>query len=179
MAKKVFIISSSPRKGGNSDVLAEEFARGAKDAGNQVEKINVRDMDLKFCTGCFACLKIDGCVLKDGMNELYSRVQNSDVIVFATPVYYYAVSGQLKTFIDRLNPLYSRENKFKEAYLLATSAEDDDSAMDGSVKDVQGWVDCFDGVELKGVLRATGVNDVGDVKRTDYPRKAYEMGKNV
>ena len=106
-------------------------------------------------------------------------MQNADVLVFATPVYYYAVSGQLKTFLDRLNPLYPRENNFKEVYLLATSAEGEESAMDGSVKDVQGWIDCFDGVTLKGVLRGIGVNDKGDVLSTDFPAKAYEMGKNV
>ena len=129
--------------------------------------------------GCFACLHRDGCVLGDGMNALYSEVQNSDIIVFATPVYYYAVSGQLKTFLDRLNPLYPRKNKFKEVYLLATSAEDDEHAMDGSVKDIQGWIDCFEGVELKSVLRGIGVNDKGDILKTDFPALSYTLGKNI
>ncbi len=179
MGKKIFIVSSSPRKDGNSDILAEQFARGATQAGHSVKKVNIREMNLQFCLGCFACLQREGCVQRDDMNGLYAAVQSSDVLVFATPVYYYAVSGQLKTFLDRLNPLYPRENNFKEVYLLATSAEGEESAMDGSVKDVQGWIDCFDGVTLKGVLRGIGVNDKGDVLSTDFPAKAYEMGKNV
>ena len=102
MNKKVFIVSSTLRKNGNSDVLAEEFARGARENGNEVTKVNVRDMDLKFCIGCLSCNRTHKCVIQDRMNELYDTVQNSDVLVFATPVYYYAVSGQLKTFLDRL-----------------------------------------------------------------------------
>lgn len=179
MRKKVVIVSSSPRKNGNSDILAEEFARGARDAGHTVRKIDVRELDLKFCTGCFYCQNHDGCVLKDGMNALYGDVQNADALVFATPVYYYAVCGQLKTFLDRLNPLYGRNNRFKKVYLLATSAEDDRAAMDGSIKDVQGWIDCFDGVSLAGVVYGTGANEKGEIKNTPAPAEAYAMGKNL
>ncbi|MGM9665282.1 MAG: flavodoxin family protein, partial [Eubacteriales bacterium] len=99
MSKKVIIISSSPRKNGNSDTLAAEFEKGAASAGNTVEKINVRELDLKFCIGCQFCQTHGTCVQKDSMNGLYEKIQNADVIVFATPVYYYAVSGQLKTFL--------------------------------------------------------------------------------
>ena len=113
------------------------------------------------------------------MNALYKDFENADVLVFATPVYYYAVSGQLKTFLDRLNPLYPRANKFKEVYLLATAADDNEIAMNGSASDIQGWIDCFDGVELKGVLRGVGVGDRGEINNTEFPAKAYEMGKNV
>ncbi|MDE7454064.1 MAG: flavodoxin family protein [Clostridia bacterium] len=177
--KKVIVVTSSPRNGGNSETLAQKFAEGAKAAGNEVQFIAVRDVNLKFCTGCMYCNSHDKCVLDDGMNALYKSFENADVLVFATPVYYYAVSGQLKTFLDRLNPLYIRKNKFKEVYLLATSAEDDDCAMDGPVKDIQGWIDCFEGVELKGVLRGVGVTEKGYVNGTAFPQKAYDMGKSV
>ena len=177
--KKVIVVTSSPRKGGNSETLAQKFAEGAKAAGNEVQFIAVRDVDLKFCTGCMYCNSHDKCVLNDGMNALYKSFENADVLVFATPVYYYAVSGQLKTFLDRLNPLYIRKNKFKEVYLLATSAEDEESAMDGCVKDIQGWIDCFEGVELKGVIRGTGVTEAGEINGTDFPAKAFEAGKSV
>lgn len=179
MPKKVVIVSSSPRKDGNSDILAQEFARGARDAGHCAEIINVRDMQLKFCTGCMSCMKRDGCILDDGMNAVYGTIRDADALVLASPVYYYAVSGQLKTFLDRLNPLYGRKNNFKDVYLLSASAEDDEAAMDGSVKDIRGWTDCFDGVKLAGVLRGTGLEARGDVKDTDFPEKAYNMGKNV
>lgn len=178
--KNVVIINSTFRKGGNSEVLAHEFERGAREVGNEVMTINVRDLDLKFCIGCLACQKIGKCVLKDDINALLPVVQNADVLVFATPVYYYCMSGQLKTFLDRMNPLYPKENKFKEVYLLTTAAENDRSAMDGTVKGVQGWIDCFDGVELKGVVYGIGAGAIGDICcKTAAFTEAYEMGKSV
>ncbi len=179
MKKKVFIVSSGPRNNGNSDILAEEFAKGAREAGHEVEKVNVRDMDLKFCIGCLVCQKTGRCVLRDEMNSLYDKVQNSDVLVFATPVYYYEMSGQLKTFLDRLNPLYPKDNKFAEVYLLASAAENDDSAMDGAVSGVQSWLKCFDKAELKGVVRGIGLNDRGEAAGSEFAVRAYEMGFGV
>lgn len=177
--KKVIVVSSTPRKGGNSEFLAQAFVDGALSAGNEVELITVRDIDLKYCVGCMYCQDHDACVLNDSMNGLYERIQNADVLVFATPVYYYSVSGQLKTFLDRLNPLYPRENKFKEVYLLATAADENASAMDGAVTAIQGWVDCFDGVSIKGVIRGVGVTDRGDIQDTNFLNEAYEMGAKV
>lgn len=177
--KNIVIVTSSPRKNGNSEILAQKFSEGAKAAGNKVEFVAVRDLNLKFCTGCLYCQSHDKCVLDDGMNALYEKFQSADVLVFATPVYYYAVSGQLKTLFDRLNPLYPRENKFREVYLLTTAAEDDERAMDGAVKDMQGWIDCFDGVTLKGVIRGVGLTEKGEINNTAFPEKAYEMGKSI
>jgi multimeric flavodoxin WrbA len=177
--KKVVIISSTLRRGGNSEILAEEFANGATDAGNEVEVINIKDLNLKFCIGCMYCQDHERCVLDDDMNDLLAKVQTANVLVFATPIYYYAVSGQLKTFLDRLNPLYPRNNKFEEVYLLATCADAQKSALNGAIKDIEGWISCFDGVRLKGVLYGTNVTDVGDIQKTDKPQQAYEMGNNV
>ncbi len=177
--KNVVIVTSSPRQNGNSEILAQRFAEGAKAADNEVRFVSVRDIDLKFCIGCLYCQTHDRCVLNDGMNALYGEFQNADVLVFATPVYYYAVSGQLKTLLDRLNPLYPRKNKFKDVYLLTTAADGDERAMDGAVKDIQGWIDCFDGVSLKGVIRGVGVEGKGEINDTVFPEKAYEMGKSV
>ncbi len=179
MSKTVFIVSSTPRKNGNSEVLAEAFARGATEAGHNVKKVSIRDMELKFCIGCLYCQSHGGCVLKDGMNALYNDVRNADVLVFATPVYYYGMSGQLKTFLDRLNPLFSRENKFKEVYLLATAADDDENAVGGTEKGVQGWIDCFDGVRLAGTVFGGGLTDAGEAVGSDAAEKAYLAGKAV
>ncbi|MDE6849777.1 MAG: flavodoxin family protein [Clostridia bacterium] len=177
--KKIIVVTSSPRKNGNSEILAQKFADGALSAGNKVTTVAVRDIGLQFCIGCLYCNSHEKCVQNDGMNALYSSFENADVIVFSTPVYYYSVCGQLKTFLDRLNPLYVRKNRFKDVYLLATAADGDDSAMDGSVKDIQGWVDCFDGVTLKGVLRGVGVTEKGEINDTPFPALAFEMGKTV
>lgn len=179
MSKNIVIISSSPRKGGNSDTMADEFLRGAVEAGNTVEKINIRDIELKFCIGCLSCQRTGKCVLRDDMNALYDTVQRADILVFATPVYYYGMTGQLKTFLDRLNPLFSKDNSFKDIYVLMSAAEDEDSAMDGTINGVQCWIDCFDGVVIKEVLRGIGLTDPRDIDKTDFKRQAYEMGKAV
>lgn len=179
MNKRVVIISSSPRKGGNSDTMADEFLKGTVEAGNTAVKINIRDMELKFCIGCLSCQRTGKCVLSDGMNELYDTVQHADILVFATPVYYYGMTGQLKTFLDRLNPLFSKDNSFKDVYLLMSAAEEEMSAMDGTINGAQCWIDCFDGVAIKDVLCGIGLTDPRDIDNTDFRRLAYEMGKNV
>ena len=118
---KVLIVSATPRKNGNSQLLADEFARGAREAGHTVEAFALRDLELKFCIGCLACQRTGKCVLSDSVNALLPKVQEADVLVFATPVYYYGLSGQLKTFLDRLNPLFGRQNAFKRVYLLVAA----------------------------------------------------------
>lgn len=179
MGKKVFIVSSTPRSSGNSDILAEEFARGAREAGHSVEKVSLRDIELKFCIGCMRCHERGKCALKDGVNDLLPVIKEADVLVFATPVYYYGMSGQLKTFLDRLNPLYDTDTKFRDVYVLATAAEADESAVDGTVVGVQGWIDCFPGVSIAGVVRGVGAEAVGDVRKTPALAEAYAMGKNI
>jgi len=177
--KNILIINSTYRKGGNSEILAGRFRKGAEEAGNTVNTIDLRKIDLKFCIGCLSCQKTGKCVLNDSINELLPLVRNADVLVFATPVYYYCMSGQLKTFLDRLNPLYGKNNNFREVYLLTTAAEDDIHAMDGTIKGVQGWIDCFEGVTLSGVVYGIGVEAVGTVQKTAAFTEAYEMGKRV
>ena len=98
MSKNVLIISSSPRKGGNSEALAAAFAKGAQEAGNQVETVYLRENQYGFCKGCLACQKLGHCVIKDDAVEIAAKMHDADVLVFATPVYYYSVSGQLKTY---------------------------------------------------------------------------------
>lgn len=179
MSKKVLIISTSPRKGGNSETLADEFARGAKEAGNIVEKVSLYDKTIGFCKGCLACLKLGHCVIQDDAVEIASKMHEADVLVFATPVYYYSVSGQLKTMLDRANPLYDTDYAFTKVYLLATAAEADASAVEGSIKAVQGWVDCFSRCKLVDTIFAGGVGGVGEITGHPALEKAYQTGKGV
>lgn len=178
--KKVLIISTSLRRNSNSDYIAREFERGAKDAGNEVEFISLIGKKIDFCIGCLSCQLTQECVIKDDANEIAEKVKNADVVVYATPVYYYEMSGQMKTLIDRMNCLFPSDYKFRDVYLLAASAEDEESAMDGAVKGVQGWVDCFEKATLAGVIRGTGLTETGEAKKDeDVLKKAYEMGKSV
>ena len=132
MDKKVLIISSSPRKGGNSETLAAAFAKGALEAGNEVETVYLREKQYGFCKGCFVCLKLGHCVIKDDAVEVAAKMHDADVLVFVTPVYYYSVSGQLKTMLDRANPLFDTDYAFTKVYLLATAAEDEPASSAAS-----------------------------------------------
>ena len=104
MSKHVLIINSSPRKGGNSETLAASFAKGAGEVGHKVETIYLREKKYGFCKGCLACLKAGHCVIGDDAVEIAARMHDADVLVFATPVYYYSVSGQLKTMLEEAFP---------------------------------------------------------------------------
>lgn len=177
--KRIVIINSTFRKNGNSEALAKQFAAGATEAGNEVQTVDLRELQPKFCMGCLSCLKTGRCALSDGMNEILPIVSRADILVFATPVYYYCMSGQLKTFLDRLNPLYGRDNKFKEIYLLTTAADDNESAMDATVAGVRGWINCFEGVTLKDVVYGVGADAIGTIQKTAAFARAYELGKSV
>lgn len=180
MNKKVLVISTSLRKGGNSDTLADELIRGAKDAGNSVEKISLEGKTIGFCKGCLACQKTQECVIKDDAVSIAEKVKNADAIVFATPIYYYEMSGQMKTLLDRLNPLFPSDYSFREVYLIAAAADDNQEAMDGAVEGLQGWITCFGKSKLSGVVRGVGITDIGDVKYHEkLMSEAYEMGKAI
>ena len=132
---------------------------------------------MKFCKGCLACQKTGKCVIKDDIAPLIDTVRNADVLVFASPVYYYSVSGQLKTFLDRMNPIYTLGHDFKEVYLISSAAENEESAVDGSIRDISGWIDCFEGVTLAGVIKGTGATAPGDIRRNSkVMMQAYETG---
>ena len=179
MSKKVLIISSSPRKGGNSETLAAAFAKGAQEAGHQVETVYLREKQVGYCKGCLACLKLGYCVIRDDAVEIAAKMHDADVLAFATPVYYYCVSGQLKTMLDRANPLFGTDYAFTKAYLLATAAEAEPETVEGAEKAIQGWVDCFDRCELAATVFAGGVNGIGDIAGHPALERAYQVGKEI
>lgn len=179
MGKTVLIVSSSPRKNGNSETLAEAFANGAREAGYSVETVRLREKQMGFCRGCLACLKLGRCVIQDDAVEIAAKMHDANVLVFATPVYYYCVSGQLKTMLDRANPLFDTDYAFTKTYLLATAAEDAPETFAGTEKAVQGWVDCFPRCALVGTVFAGGVNGVGEIAGHAALEQAYQMGKEV
>lgn len=177
MSKNVLVISTSLRQNSNSDLLAQQFAQGAREAGHQVEVISLRGKDLRFCNGCMACLKAPRCVIPDDANAIVEQMGAAEVICFATPVYYYEMSGQMKTLLDRANPLYSADYRFRDIYLLTASAEDN-SASDGPVHGLEGWIACFEQARLAGVVRGGNANDPGEMAQEKLT-EAYEMGKHV
>ncbi len=179
MEKQILIISTSPRRGGNSDRLADEFARGAHEAGHRVEKINLADCRIAFCRGCLACQRTGQCVIPDDAVEICRRMGQADVIVWATPVYYFCISGQMKTMIDRANALFAADYRFRDVYLLAAAAETGPSVVEGAATAVRGWVSCFERARLAGVVLADGVTKCGDVEGHAALVEAYRMGREV
>ena len=180
MSQKVLIISCSPRRGANSEILAGEFERGAREAGHEVELISLRDKQIGFCKGCLACQKTGRCVLHDDADQIARKMLNAEVIAFATPVYFYEMCGQMKTMLDRTNPLFPADYAFRDIYLLAAAADDAERAMDGVVKGLEGWISCFEKAGLKGVLRGLGLTGPGEAKGVDaFLQAAYDMGKSL
>lgn len=174
--KNILVISASPRKGGNSDVLCDEFIKGAQEAGNKAEKIFLRNHKVNYCTGCGVCNSTHRCVQKDDMAEIMDKMVNADVIVFATPVYFYTMDAQLKTLIDRTVPRYT-EMVDKEVYYILTAADTNAANLEKTVESIRGFtLDCLDGAEEKGILYATGVWEKGEVQTSPYMKTAYEMG---
>lgn len=179
MNKKVLILSSSPRKGGNSDTLCGQFLRGAAEAGNVTEKIFLRDKKIGYCTGCSLCSRDrKPCPQKDDAAEIIQKMLAADVIVMGTPVYFYTMSAQMKTLIDRCCGLYT-EMRNKEFYFIITAAEDKQEKMLRTVDTFQGFLDCLENPVIKGVVFGRGVWHVGKIENHPALQQAYEMGKNV
>ena len=179
MGKKAVIISTSPRYDSNSHALAEAFYKGALDAGNEAELISLRGKKIAFCLGCFACQEKGECVIRDDAVGIEKKVLDADVVVWATPIYYYEMSGQMKTLIDRLNPLFPKDYRFRDVYLLATAADDGESAPSRAVEGVKGWVECFEKAQFKGYVFCGGVNDPGDIRKNEKLDEAYRMGQSI
>mgnify|MGYP002678013621 FL=1 len=180
MTKKVLIISTSLRGKSNSEILAKECEKGARDAGHDVEFLSLRGKDIRFCIGCLSCQKTGSCVLKDDVLEIMAKVKEAEVVVFATPIYYYEMSGQMKTLLDRLNPLYDSDYCFRDIYMIATAAEDESTTIEKAYNGLQGWVDCFERATLKGYVFGGGINDAGKaVQHAEAMRQAYNLGRNV
>ena len=166
--KNILVLSSSPRKNGNSDILCEQFIKGAKESGHNTEKIYISDMKINYCTGCGVCNTTGKCVQHDGMEELCEKMLKADVIVFAAPVYFYSMCGQMKVFIDRLVPVYTKLLNSEKANLNST------------VEAIRGLTrDCMEGTVEKGIILGSGSTEKGDVKNTPAYLEAYEMGKKA
>jgi len=179
MGKKVLIISTSLREGSNSESLAASFAEGARSAGHEVEEISLIGKTINFCKGCLACQKTQHCVIQDDGDVIAQKMLNADVLVFATPIYYYEMSGQLKTMLDRANPLFPSDYAFRDVYLLMTAADSDEEATAGAIKGMEGWIACFAKAKLSGTVFAGGVTNVGEIKGHPALQNAFDMGKSI
>jgi len=177
--KKVLVLSSSPRRGGNSDLLCDQFLAGTKESGNKAEKIFLRDRKINYCTGCGTCIDRKGkCSQKDDMTEILNKMVEADVIVMATPVYFYTMCGQMKTLIDRTCARYT-ELSNKHFYFIVTAADENVPAMERTVEEFRGFTYCLDEPEEKGIIYGVGAWNKGEIKGRPAMAEAYEMGKAI
>ena len=176
----VLVITTSLRAKSNSDILAESLIAGARDAGHNVELISLKGKKISFCIGCFACHGTHKCAIKDDAIEIAEKIRNADTIVFVTPIYYYEMSGQMKTLIDRTNPLYLSDYKFRKVYMLSTATDDRESTPERAVNGLQGWVDCFEKAEIAGSLFCGGITDANEAAgKITEKNEAYEFGRSL
>lgn len=178
MAKNVLILSGSPRKGGNSDTLCDEFMRGAIESGNHVEKIRVSEKNIGYCRACYACKAEGKCVIKDDMAEVLQKMIDADVIVLASPVYFYSIDAQLKALIDRTVARWL-EVRDKEFYYIVTAADSEHASAETTLACFRGYADCVEGAKEMGVIYGMGAYEKGEIKSLPAMIQAYEMGKNM
>ena len=191
---KILVISTSLRSNSNSEILADEFIKGAIQSSHEVEKISLRDKKINFCIGCDVCQTTQKCFHKDDINEIVQKIHDADVIVFAGAVYFGGVSGQFQTLLDRTYPLFpwkpnlKQTHKFRDVYLLVTAGDLDSSFTDPVVKKVEDWIKHFNGTWLKcsapaklaGIVRGLGVHESGKIREfPDALKEAFEMGKSI
>lgn len=179
MGKSVLILSGSPRRGGNSDTLCDAFMRGAEEGGNQVEKIFLRDQKIGYCTGCGVCSERGlPCPQRDDMAAILDKMIRADVIVMATPVYFYTMDAQMKTLIDRTCSRYT-EITGKDFYFIVAAAEPDVSAMERTIEGFRGFTSCLEDAREKGIVYGVGAWKVGEIQNTPALEEAYQMGRRV
>lgn len=176
--KNVLILSGSPRKKGNSQRLCEAFKQGAEESGHAVQLVRLAERKIGYCLACDACMRNNGvCVQKDDMAELLEAYARADVLVLATPVYFYGICAQLKTFIDRTYPIWQHLGE-KEVYYIVSAGLGEDIVR-RSLGDLDGFVEHLEKYEIKGRIFATHVMEAGKVADTPFLDMAYEMGRRI
>ena len=175
---KILVLTGSPRKGGNSSTLADNFIKGAKEAGHHVERFDAAFKNVHPCIGCNKCGMNGDCIFKDDFEFVRRHITDSDVVVFATPMYYFGISAQLKAVIDRFYAVNGKIHRPKKAVLLMTYANTSPTEAEPIKKHYEvllnylGWQDA-------GQIIASGVWPAGAVNDTLYHEQAYELGKNI
>lgn len=179
MPKQILILSSSPRKGGNSDTLCDQFALGAREAGHSVEKVRIPEHRIHYCTGCGVCVGgKSACPQQDDMAGLLDRVIAADVLVLATPVYFYTMAAQMKTFIDRCCARYT-EITGKDFYFIATAADGCEPALERTIEGFRGFLSCLTGSREKGIVYGAGAWGRGEIDGSPAMQVARQFGRQA
>jgi multimeric flavodoxin WrbA len=151
---------------------------GAMAANHQVDKVRLVEKKINYCKGCYACGGNGKCVQKDDMSQILDNMMAADVIVMATPVYFYTMCAQMKTVIDRTVARYTKLAN-KEFYFILTAANNNKAALERTVEGFRAFTSCLPRAKEKGIVYGTGAWDAGDILRSGAMDQAYEMGKAV
>lgn len=167
------------RKGGNTDLLAHSFADGAS-KNNIVELVSVADYKVNPCIGCNSCFTREGnqCFQNDDMSKIYGKLRNADIVVVASPVYFYGISAELKAIIDRLHTPMRNEFQIKKLALLLVGAASLPELFDAIKLQYRLILDFFH-LEDAGMVLVRGVKDKGDIRKTEALKEAYELGLSI
>ena len=175
---KILVITGSPRKNGNSNTLADNFIKGAEEAGHNVVRFDSAFKNVHPCIACNKCGMNGQCAFKDDFEFVKENIVDADAVVFATPMYYFGISAQIKAVIDRFYAINGQIHVPKKAVLIMTYA-------DTSAKEAQPIISHYEtllnylGWSDAGKIIASGVWTEGSVNQTQYPKQAFEMGKNI
>jgi len=186
---KILALAASPRKGGNSDLMLDEFLKGAQTTGWRIEKIYAADLNIGGCTECNSCYKKGECIIQDDMQELYEKLTDADLVVIATPTFFMGPPSQLKAVIDRCQALWSKRHMAKlplrkspntkyQGFLIGTAAfKESDRVFQGALNTVKALFATLQ-IEYKGDIFVYGVDKKGDMsEKKGALEKAYFMGK--
>ena len=176
---KILVLTGSPNRNGSSNFLASEFIRGAEEAGHTVRTVDAAHADIHPCTGCVHCGYNGPCVQKDEMEEIRSMILDADMLVFVTPLYYYGMSAQLKTLIDRFCAFNSRiQQKHMKSALIAAAWNADDwtfDALEAHYKTLVRYLNFRD----QGMILGRGCGTPSMTRSSTFPRKAYQLGRGL
>ncbi len=177
MTKNILVLVGSPRHNGNTELLADAFIKGAVEEDNEVTKYVLQGKKILPCIDCQACFKTGKCILEDDMNEVYDLLRTTNILVLASPVYFYGISAQLKALLDRLHNPVRDTFPINSSVLLSVCADTAEAfipsiAMYKAIGEYLGWED-------KGVVTVSEVENKGDIAGRAELNLAYELGKQV
>ena len=174
---KIVVLEGSPNKNGSTHILADCFRQGAEGAGHTVEMVDVAHADIHPCTGCIHCGYEGPCVQKDDVEGIREKILEADMLVFATPLYYYGMSAQLKTVVDRFCAYNSSiTGKHMKSALLTVAWNSDDwtfDALESHYKTLVRYLDFQD----QGMVLGRGCGSPSMTRHSRYPKLAYELGR--
>jgi multimeric flavodoxin WrbA len=187
---KVLGIFGSPRRGGNTEVLLDETLKGAQKEGADVDRIYLADDTITPCTECHGCDQTGQCVILDGMQKIYPKLLESDIIILASPIFFYGVTAWAKALIDRSQALWARkyflkdpflgkEGKKRKGFFISVGATKGEKVFEGAILSVKYFFDTFN-AEYAGELLFRSIEAKGDIlKHPEALRQAFEAGRKL